>query len=209
MRFARRACGFPGIRPRLDWILEPVIGFNVAQLLKTFTGTVKRVEVDESDDRLGDEIGLVSPVRGSLRLMRTPRGILVTGKLDLDVEAACSRCLDTFVRHETIEIDEEFVPVVDVNTGVALADEEDPDAFRLTSLHELDLTEAIRQYAILESPLQELCREDCKGLCSNCGANLNLGRCGCDATSDGGPRGNLGSLLAERLRQKGFKPEEE
>lgn len=186
-----------------------MIGFNVSQLLKMFTGTVKRVDVDESDDGLREDIGLVSPVTGSLRLMRTPRGILVTGKLHLDIETSCSRCLETFVRPETIEIDEEFLPVVDVNTGVPLEEPEDPDAFRLTSLHELDLNEAIRQYAILESPLQELCMEDCKGLCSNCGANLNLGPCGCDAASDEGPRGNLGNLLAERLRQTGFKPEEE
>ncbi|HEX2986866.1 MAG TPA: DUF177 domain-containing protein, partial [Chloroflexota bacterium] len=98
---------------------------------------------------------------------------------------------------------------VDVSTGIALPEPEDLDAFRLTPDHVLDLTEAIRQYVIVESPLQPLCDEECKGLCSQCGANLNLGPCDCQQLASSVPQGNLGVLLAERLRQAGFKPEQE
>lgn len=186
-----------------------MIGFNVSQLLKSGVGTTRRVEVDELDDSLKADLGLVSPTRGSLRLLRTPDGILVTGALEHDIEDTCSRCLEPFVRHETLNIDEEFRPVVDVSTGIPLAESGDPDAFKLNSQHELDLDEAIRQYTILERPLNSLCREDCRGLCITCGANLNLGPCKCETGEDEGPRGTFGQLLAERIRQAGLMPEEE
>ncbi len=186
-----------------------MIVYNIAQLLKAATGTLRRVEVEELDAALAAELRIVSPTVGSLRLMRTSAGILVTGTLTHQIESTCSRCLETFVRAQVIEIDEEFVPVVDVNTGVALPEPDNADAFRLTPEHQLDLSEAVRQYAILESPLQTLCSEECKGLCPNCGANLNLGACDCQTVASGTPIGTLGSLLAERMRQAGFNPEQE
>ncbi|HEX2924435.1 MAG TPA: DUF177 domain-containing protein [Chloroflexota bacterium] len=186
-----------------------MIGFNIAQLLKAPTGTIRRVEVDELDPELAADLHLVSPIRGSLKLMRTTAGVLVEGKLTYEIELNCSRCLEPFSRTQVIELDDEFVPVVDVSTGIALPEPEDLDAFRLTPDHVLDLTEAIRQYVIVESPLQPLCEEECKGLCSQCGANLNLGPCDCQQLASSVPQGNLGVLLAERLRQAGFKPEQE
>ncbi len=186
-----------------------MIGFNVAHLLKAPTGTVRRVEVDELDQDLAADLRLVSATKGSLRLMRTTAGILVTGNLTHAVEATCSRCLETFTRTQTIELNDEFVPVVDVNSGVPLPEPVDPDAFRLRPDHVLDLTEAIRQYAILEAPLQPICQENCKGLCVSCGENLNLGPCRCEPEPGGPPEGTLGRLLADRMREAGFKPEEE
>jgi len=186
-----------------------LIGFNVAQLLKAPTGTTRRVEVDELDRDLQPDLAIVSPTRGSLRLMRTSAGILVRGKLTHQVESTCSRCLETFVRSQVIVLDDEFLPVVDVNTGLPAPEPADSDAFRLTPDHVLDLSEAIRQYAILEDPLRPLCDVNCRGLCSSCGANLNRGPCGCRPASGDEPASGFGALLIERMRQAGFEPEEE
>ncbi len=49
---------------------------------------------------------------------------------------------------------------------------------------EMSLEEIARQEFILQRPLQSLCSEDCKGLCTLCGANLNLGSCDCQAPID-------------------------
>lgn len=184
-----------------------MIGFNVSQLLKAPAGTIRRVQVDEPDNTLAADLHLVSATRGSLRLMRTTSGILVTGQLSHSAECTCSRCLETFVRPQVIQLNEEFLPVVDVNTGLPVEEPCDPDAFKLTPNHVLDLTEAIRQLSILEEPLQPLCDVNCKGLCVSCGANLNLGPCGCQEGSEGEPSRSLRSLMAERLRQAGYKPE--
>ncbi len=188
--------------------MQTVIGCNVAQLLKGPTGTIRRIEIDELDRDLAAELHLVAPTRGHLRLMRTKAGILVTGTLVQQVEETCARCLEAFTREQVIQINDEFVPVIDVFTGLPAPEPIDADAFQLTPNHLLDLNEAIRQYAILEDPIQPLCSPDCKGLCVDCGANLNLGPCGCrPAPESVSEEPSFGTLLAERLRQAGFKPE--
>jgi uncharacterized protein len=53
------------------------------------------------------------------------------------------------------------------------------------------LTETARQYFLTALPLSTLCKADCRGLCSRCGANLNEGRCTCD---DEAPSSRFSSL---------------
>jgi uncharacterized protein len=75
----------------------------------------------------------------------------------------------------SIELDEEFFPTVDVWSGKAVPRDEDvdPDAPLIDENHVLDLTDVVRQSAQVGMEMHPLCRPDCKGLCSECGANLN------------------------------------
>lgn len=150
---------------------------NVAQLLKANTGTSQDYEVNEIIDVFGDGRGGV--VRGQVRLLRTSRGILVKGMLNAEVELACSRCLSLFNYPVTLNIEEEYISTVDVDTGALLPLPEEPDSFTIDEHQVIDLTEAIGQYTVLAIPIKPLCREDCAGLCQNCGYNLNLGDCSC------------------------------
>ena len=43
----------------------------------------------------------------------------------------------------------------------------------------IDISKDVREYALLAIPMKNLCKEDCKGLCSHCGKDLNEGECGC------------------------------
>jgi len=45
--------------------------------------------------------------------------------------------------------------------------------------NELDLTEIAREQILLNLPEQELCKEDCRGICPTCGKDLNEGECRC------------------------------
>ena len=47
---------------------------------------------------------------------------------------------------------------------------------------EIDITSSIKRNLLLNLPMKVVCKEDCKGLCSICGSNLNHGDCGCDKT---------------------------
>ena len=47
----------------------------------------------------------------------------------------------------------------------------------------IDITEEVKEYCMLAIPLKLLCKEDCKGLCSSCGINLNLETCNCKKES--------------------------
>jgi len=150
---------------------------NVAQLLRSPIGSTRDYEVKQVIDVTGDGKG--SLVQGKVRLMRTDRGILVKGRLDTEVELTCSRCLSLFGCPLALDIEEEYFPTTDVFSGAPLPLPDEFGCFTIDEHHELDLTEAILQYALLTMPMKPLCREDCAGLCPHCGHNLNLGACNC------------------------------
>jgi uncharacterized protein len=150
---------------------------NVSQQLKSAIGTLREYDVDSQLDILG--IGVKNTVKGRVGLTRTNRGILVQGKVQTSIPAECSRCLNLFDCALTIDIEEEYFPIIDVNSGSALEVPDEPDSFRIDEHHILDLSEAIRQNALLAIPMKPLCREDCPGLCPKCGKDLTKTRCNC------------------------------
>ena len=152
---------------------------NVSQLLQATVGTTRDYQESEVIDIAGDGKGRL--VQGEVRLMRTNRSILVKGALRTEVELTCSRCLSLFSSPLTLDIEEEYIPTVDVVSGVPLVLSEEPGSFTIDEHHVIDLTEAIRQYTLLAIPMKPLCREDCAGLCQHCGYNLNQGQCSCPA----------------------------
>ena len=63
---------------------------------------------------------------------------------------------------------------------------DDPDVFLLDSrAGELDLRPAVREQWLLAAPVYVQCREDCRGICPDCGADLNAGDCNCPPSIDG------------------------
>jgi uncharacterized protein len=111
--------------------------------------------------------------------MRTQRGILVKCELDAEVELTCSRCLSRFQHPLQIKFEEEFLPTVDIHSGVPLPAPEEAGSFTIDERHTLDLAEPIRLYALMAVPMKALCDEHCAGLCQKCGQNLNMGKCDC------------------------------
>jgi uncharacterized protein len=153
--------------------------FNVAQLLKAAVGTTRDYDVDEWIPSLDDRIELTKPVQGTVRLIRTNRGILVSAKLYTAAKLECSRCLEAYVEDLPIRFDEEYIPVVDVVSGLPTHIPHESYAFLINEKHELDLQPAIREYGVLALPMKPLCSTNCAGLCPQCGANLNQKKCTC------------------------------
>ena len=151
---------------------------NVSQQLKSAIGTSREYEIDDNFDILGK--GQSSFIKGAVNLTRTNRGILVQGKLQTTIPTECSRCLNQFECPLVIDIEEEYFPLIDVNSGTTLEIPEEPDIFRIDEHHILDLSEAIRQNALLAIPMKPLCQENCPGLCPLCGKDLTKGQCECN-----------------------------
>jgi uncharacterized protein len=143
--------------------------FNVSSLLKEHTGAAREFAIDD-DVRIDDE---THRLRGDIRLDRTPRGILVRGSLHGALDTQCSRCLKPITAPIEIVIEEEFIPTIDVTTGVRVAPSEtEEEAYRISERHELDLREPVQQYWAMVSPMAPLCREDCAGICPLCGEEI-------------------------------------
>lgn len=155
--------------------------YNVAQLIKEGIGASRHYDI------VGDlyDIDANNPgpvhVEGDLRFLRTIEGILAVGKARATLRFECRRCLEMVEAEITFEFEEEYVPSIDVETGVKLPVGEDYGAEVVIDEHHiLDLSEVLRQYTVTTTAELDLCRPDCKGLCPECGVNRNIETCTCD-----------------------------
>ena len=158
--------------------------FNVAQLLKSSIGTSVEEDFEEEHIQLDEDLNIIGPIIGHVRMSRISQGLLITGWADLTLELICTRCLTQFEQPMHITFDERFYPTIDIITGLPLPPPEEEDVFTINDHHEVDLTEAVRQRVILDLPMVTLCKEDCAGLCSQCGHDLNTGPCDCKPEVD-------------------------
>ena len=153
--------------------------FNVSQLLKESSGSARSYSVDE--DVTSPDHASVRRVTGSVRMLRTDLGVWVSADLESNMACACSLCLAECEQRTTVVIEEEFFPRVDLISGSRLNPADFPeDSFHIDEQHILDLTEVVREYLLLSTPMKPLCRDDCAGMCMACGANLNEASCDCD-----------------------------
>ena len=158
--------------------------YNVAQLMKSPVGTSLTADIHEENVQLDEDLKVVGPIVGKVRMRRVNQGLLVDGAVDVPLELTCTRCLKQFEQTMHILLEERFYPTIDIVTGMPLPPFEEEDVFPIDDHHLIDLTEAIRQAVLLELPMVTLCQEDCAGLCSQCGHDLNLGPCACKPEID-------------------------
>ena len=116
-------------------------------------------------------------VKGRLSAAGTGR-YYFSGHLDGEAAAECRRCLTDV----DVSVSEELhVLFVEADTEGS----DDPDVFVVDPrAYELDMRPAVREQWLLAVPAFAQCREDCKGLCPTCGADLNTRQCECAPAGD-------------------------
>ena len=128
------------------------------------TDVVEREESISAQDLIGTPPAFVSfryPVKSKVSARMTRDGeIVLMGHVKTVVTFQCGRCLDFFDR----SVDLEFQDVVQ------------PDQ------PEIEVNGEIREALLIDLPVRALCREDCRGICANCGKNLNTSPCQCAVT---------------------------
>jgi uncharacterized protein len=152
--------------------------FNVSGLVQEGIGATRRYDVDGQLVSEGRE--QPEPVTGSVELLRTKSGVLVRAHLQLEESETCSRCLKPLQDLLALNFEEEFQQTVDARGGILPGERPDSDTFLIDDRHMLDITEAVRQYREASAAIAPLCRPDCKGICPDCGADLNTEECRCD-----------------------------
>jgi len=128
-----------------------------------------------------DEFRQTEPleVRATAELMDGQ--IHVFGQLHTRLELACARCLETVAEELTREFDLYYRPVATVanEEEVHLSDEDTELGF--FSGDGIFLADVLAEQVNLSIPMKVICRSDCRGLCPQCGANLNTEECHCEA----------------------------
>lgn len=130
---------------------------NVSQLLKEPVGSERDYQVSGTVNIMDNDTG--NAVQGEIKLTRTNRSILVKGELNTAIEVACARCLGMFSYPLTLTLEEEYLPTID-----SPLPPDEAGMFNIDDNQVIDLTEVIRQYALLAIPMKPLCRQDCSGL---------------------------------------------
>ena len=151
-----------------SFVNRRVLKINVGYLLAQGAGYQREIELDLPRVQLADDAEL-DFLKGSIRLSRNSRGILVQGVLATHVVTECARCLTPTSVPVELELEElfSFPPSSEV-------------AYSVEETGILDLAPLLREESILAMPMGVLCRPDCAGLCPECGQNRNEGTCDCE-----------------------------
>jgi len=136
------------------------------------------VELNSFQSRLGS-FPLVDKTPLSLTVRNTGNKVLeITGTMELGAMIPCSRCLEDVKTMIHLDILRKIDMKLTEDDRIKELDE---DSY-ITG-YDLDVEGLVYDELMSSWPMKVICRDDCKGICSKCGANLNKGDCGCDRTS--------------------------
>ena len=150
-------------------------GFHIN--LATLPAGTSRIEGATNATAVGLPEGVwPGPIRTELSLDKANEQVTVRGAVHAQARLDCARCLRTF----ELPVDAELVVYADRSGVSRRADEDDLERDHYMKFHDgrqLDLSDEVREALLLEVPITPRCREECRGLCSRCGADLNEGPC--------------------------------
>ena len=137
--------------------------------------------------------------RGHLFVRRRGRDVFVEGEVRATFSFQCSRCLEQFRQPAEAAVRQMLRPR---GSGRGEAKEIELSAEDLEygcyDEDSIPLEGVIEEHLLLSLPMQPLCREDCKGLCSNCGANWNHAGCACAESIRKSPFDSLKEFVVEK-----------
>ncbi len=134
-------------------------------------------------DLLVADAEFAGPVRVELSLVRVDEQVQFRGRALLRVRQQCVRCLDPVECELQVPIE-----AVARRRGVRETDRLAADGLILHDGEEIDLAGEVRELILLGIPQTPVCREDCPGLCPQCGAQRSAGACGCEKVEPVDPR---------------------
>jgi len=129
-----------------------------------------------------------------ISVKRAENGYRVYGKLNTRITQSCDRCLSNFIK------DFESTINILLSADETLISDKNIDVVRFKDSEQfVDLTSIIRDLTLLSEPFQRLCDKDCKGLCFNCGNNININKCNCHLSSSDSPWDSLKNLKNKKV----------
>ena len=146
---------------------------GLAKIISCPGGVVPfETELDLHEMTFGGCKPVSEPVRAVGQVRNTAGVLELTAMLTTTLHGVCDRCAAPFVREVSYPV--EAILTADADSG----DYESPWVFPLEDDH-ADLDDILTTAFVLNMDSKLLCREDCKGVCFRCGANLNEAACTC------------------------------
>jgi uncharacterized protein len=152
----------------------------------------------ELNTALFDLLGDYPVYQATIKVSPADALVQVRGKLSGELHHVCSRCAEEFNSPFSKNFVTNYYKSEDNIKGLTDSIDELEGSFDLEFLegNEIDLAEAVHEQVALEIPFQPLCSDNCKGLCLQCGTNLNLNKCQCKQ-ADAEPKVSPFAVLKE------------
>ncbi|HUE90204.1 MAG TPA: DUF177 domain-containing protein [Vicinamibacterales bacterium] len=155
------------------------MNLDLTQFRQPETDVVRRFAPEDFDGRTSQFL-VVEPVDLQFTVHKDHARYRLVGRLKTTLEQTCGRCLEPFREPVDATFDIRYLPQSD-NAGPVereVGDDDLTDAFYPDE--QIDLRHLMEEQFYLALPMKPLCRQDCKGLCPNCGTNLNDATCACE-----------------------------
>ena len=160
----------------IDQLIDRELRLEFEEKAESFPVLAEMIKTGEFD--------FPAPVKTRLRVFRIGEFIEVDGVFETVTQLVCSRCLKEYDTQLASKIALTYTRENLENRADLSRDEIElspEDAGLITfSGDRIDLREGVQEQVVMALPVRPLCRKDCKGLCPQCGADLNHGDCGCD-----------------------------
>lgn len=140
---------------------------NIGFLVNQSVGYLREIPLEFPELLLGGDFR-VEELKGTITLARTRNGIRTTSSFSALTRADCVRCLEEFMQPLCTDFEEIYT-----FENRPLSEDE----HIIPEDGNIDFEEILREYLILEMPINPVCQPDCRGLCSECGKNLNKKLC--------------------------------
>lgn len=154
------------------------MNLDLTQFRQPETDVVRRYDAEEFEGRTS-QFRVVEPVELRFKVHKDKERYRLVGTIRTRLDLTCSRCLEPFPLAVESPFDIRYLPQ-SANTGSDEREVEEDDlsdAFYRDDA--IDLRQLIEEQFYLALPMKPLHSEDCKGLCPNCGTNLNERTCNC------------------------------
>jgi uncharacterized protein len=138
------------------------------------------IDLDFEEKIENGSLGLLSPVKATLRVEKAGPEIIVKGEIRAAVGLQCSRCTKSFSEDIVVGIETVYHPLEELTAEEKHEIKEDELNLGFYKGEELDISDLITEQVFLNVPMKPLCSELCKGICPKCGTDLNSGTCKCE-----------------------------
>ena len=164
---------------------------NIGFLINQPAGFLREIPFELEGLPVDENTGFLMP-KGLFRLARTQNGVRALVDFSADVKAECGRCLEAF----DLPLSTHFEEIFTFQNRPLSEDEQ-----IIPEDGNIDFEQLVRDYLLLEVPINPVCRPECRGLCDICGENRNRVDCGHDQQELGETHSALGLKLNQLLNQ--------
>lgn len=145
-----------------------------------FNGSKKQIDINQTFDLSDLNYSTYSPIKDGVKvhgkLFTRADVVYIDANISFNFYGFCDRCAEDVKKSFSFDINKIIVE--------ELQNEKDDDDYIVVNNRTLDLEELVHEEVSLSLPTKILCKEDCKGLCPKCAANLNVSKCNCKKDVD-------------------------